>query len=470
MPLVEVVELVPAYRLDPLHFVGIGGAGMSGIAAAYAELGLQVSGSDQSDAPALHQLAELGIRTSVGHEAAQVGEARTVVVSSAVRADNPEVAEAERRGLRIWHRSAALGALMLNRRGIVVSGTHGKTSTSGMVASMLQGLGSDPGYVIGAPLATTGRSSSLGTGPDFVVEADESDGSFLQYPAEVVVVTNVEADHLDNWGSVESYVAGFQQLVTEVPQVVLAESDPQTPMLAQVARSHGATVWTVGESAAADVQLREVIVTANRTSARLVAVDDEGPVELAVPGRYNLHNAAAAYAAGRALGYDGGELRAGLATFRGADRRFQLVGEENGIRIYDDYAHHPTELTALLAAAREQVPTRGRLVVAFQPHLFSRTESFAVEFVHALRGADRVLVCGIYPAREFQEDFPGVTARILQEGLHSQGREADYAESLDDAAAALASWVLPGDVVLTVGAGDITQLGPDLLARLRGRR
>ncbi|MFP5416805.1 MAG: Mur ligase domain-containing protein, partial [Actinomycetes bacterium] len=201
MPLITPVDVVPAAGVGPVHFIAIGGAGMSGIAAAYAALGVRVSGSDRDDSAALRHLADAGVRTHVGHAADQLGDARTVVVSSAIKEDNVELAEARRRGLRVWHRSAALAALMLGRRGVAVTGTHGKTTTSGMVASMLVGVGEDPGYVIGSPLAATGESAALGSGDAFVVEADESDGSFLQYPAPIVVVTNIEADHLDNWGT-----------------------------------------------------------------------------------------------------------------------------------------------------------------------------------------------------------------------------------------------------------------------------
>ncbi|MFV0452232.1 MAG: UDP-N-acetylmuramate--L-alanine ligase [Propioniciclava sp.] len=471
MALITPVELEPADRLGPVHFVAIGGAGMSGVAAAYAALGVEVSGSDREDSAVLRDLAARGVRTHVGHDAAHLGRAGTVVVSSAIGEDNPEVREARRRGLRVWHRSAALGALMVGRTGVAVSGTHGKTTTSGMVATMLAGVGADPGYVIGSPLATTGQSSALGEGP-FVVEADESDGSFLQYPADVVAITNVEADHLDNWGSVAAYERGFLRLVTgrDVASVVLSADDPHTPALAEAAHGRGAQVWTVGESSEADVRLSRWELTPEVTRALLTAPDDEGTLELMVPGRFNLHNAAAAYAVGRALGRAGSELRSALSAFRGTRRRFEYRGSAAGVRVYDDYAHHPTELTALLHAAVDRVPAGGRLVVAFQPHLFSRTRAFVAEFVEALTRADLVVVCGIYPAREHQADFPGVTGHLIVDGLTRRGRTAYDAETLADAVTLLANLVDGTDVVLTVGAGDVTTLGPALLARLGGDR
>ena len=384
MPLVQPVDLVPAAEVGPVHFIAIGGAGMSGIAQAYADLGLEVSGSDRDDSAALRKLAAAGVRTHVGHDAAQLGDARTVVVSSAIKPGNPELDEAHRRGLRVWHRSAALGALMLGRRGVAITGTHGKTTTTGMVATMLTRLGTDPGYVIGSPLATTGESAALGTGEAFVVEADESDGSFLQYPAQVVVITNIEADHLDNWGTPAAYVDGFVRLGSAegVEVVVMTADEPVSREVADTLRGLGRTVVTYGESADADVRLTQLELTPDVTAATLTAADDTGRLALAVPGRYNLHNATAAYAVGRALALPGPALREALGTFTGTHRRFEAKGEVGGVRVFDDYAHHPTEVRATLAAAR----TLGadRVVACFQPHLYSRTRELAREFGAAL--------------------------------------------------------------------------------------
>lgn len=464
MALVKPVDLEPADRIGPVHFIAIGGSGMSGVAAAYAELGVEVSGSDRADSPTLDELNRAGITTYVGHDPQHLGRAATVVISSAIGESNPELAEARQRGLRVWHRSAALAALMVTRRGIAVSGTHGKTTTTGLVATMLTGVGCAPGYVIGSPLAATGRSSALGAGSAFVVEADESDGSLLQYPAEVVVVTNVEADHLDTWGSVEAYEAGFTAFVTRstVRTVVLSADDAHTPALKQAAQAAGAQVWTVGEAPHADVRLTDLTLTPELTRARLIGPDDDGVLALAVPGRHNLHNAAAAYAVGVALGYPGADVRAALGEFTGTHRRFEFKGEARGVRVYDDYAHHPTEVEALLGSTTGH----GRVVVAFQPHLFSRTRAFADAFVEALAVADVVVVCGIYPAREVQEDFPEVTGRLLADPLGARGVATSYAATLSEAVEILATEVREGDVVLTVGAGDVTLLGPQLLERL----
>lgn len=471
MGLVEPVDLVPAAEVGPVHFIAIGGAGMSGIARAYADLGLEVSGSDRDDSVALRKLAEAGVRTHVGHDAAQLGDARTVVVSSAIKPGNAELDEAVRRGLRVWHRSAALGALMIGRRGVAITGTHGKTTTTGMVATMLTRLGVDPGYVIGSPLAATGESAALGTGEPFVVEADESDGSFLQYPAQVVVITNIEADHLDNWGTAEAYVDGFVRLGSaEAVEAVVMNADEDTSRrVAATLRDRGRTVVTFGEAADADVRLVDLELTPQVTAATLRADDGAGRLALRVPGRYNLHNAAAAFAVGRALGLPGPALREALGAFAGTHRRFEAKGEVGGVVVFDDYAHHPTEVEALLRAARPRVVPGGRLVACFQPHLFSRTRDFLAEFAAALALADVVVVCGIFPAREVADDFPGVTASALAHRVRALGGDPLVVEDLADVAPALAELVRPGDLVLTIGAGSITSVGAGLVDLLRER-
>lgn len=469
MPLVSPVPVEPAAEVGGVHFIAIGGAGMSGIASAYAALGVRVTGSDRADSDTLRALAAEGITTFVGHDPAHLGEAATVVVSSAIREDNPELAEARARGLRIWHRSAALAGLMVGRRGVAITGTHGKTTTTGMAASMLVAAGQDPSYVIGSPLATTGRSSHLGTGAAFVIEADESDGSFLQYPASIVVVTNVEADHLDNWGTPEAYFEGFATLATRpgVEVAILDADDAGTRALAARLRAAGQRVVTYGEAADADVRITGLAFDADHARARLEAAGDAGPLELVVPGRFNLHNAAAAYAIGRELGVDGPALRRAAPAFRGTHRRFQRVGEAGGVRVYDDYAHHPTEVRAILTAARPRLGD-GRLVACFQPHLFTRTRDFADEFGEALTLADVVVVLGVYAARE--DPLPGVTGELVAAAVRAHGTPATYVEDVADAAGTLAGLVRPGDLVLTLGAGDVTTVGPALCAAVGEER
>ncbi|MDO5534084.1 MAG: UDP-N-acetylmuramate--L-alanine ligase [Propionibacteriaceae bacterium] len=468
MGLIEPVELVAVDELGPLHFIAIGGAGMSGIARAYAHRGVPVSGSDREDSAALRTLAAAGVRTFVGHDPAQLGEAETVVVSSAIKPGNVELDEAHRRGLRVWHRSAALGALMLGRRGVAITGTHGKTTTTGMVATMLTAVGADPGYVIGSPLAATGQSAALGTGEAFVVEADESDGSYFQYPAEIVVITNIEVDHLDNWGTPQAYVDGFVRLgsAAGVGTVVMSADEPTSREVAATLRERGRTVVTYGEAPDADVRITDIELTPQATAATLEVDGQSGRLALAVPGRFNLHNAAAAFAVGRALGHPDAELRAALGTFVGTHRRFEAKGTAEGVRVFDDYAHHPTEVEALLRAARPRVTASGRLVACFQPHLFSRTRDFLDEFAAALTLADVVVIAGIYPAREEAADFPGVTAEALATRVRARGHDAVVVEELADVAGTLAGLVRPDDLVLTIGAGNITTVGPELLVAL----
>lgn len=445
--LVPAVELVPVDELAPVHFVAVGGAGMSGIAALYAELGLAVSGSDRADSPTLRRLAELGVRTHVGHGADQLADARTVVLSSAIAADNPEYVAARERGLRIWHRSAALAALMQGRDGIAIGGTHGKTTTTGMVAHILTETGRDPGYVVGAPLASTNTSFRLGTGP-FVVEADESDGSFLQYPARVAVVTNIEVDHLDNWGTPEAYVAGFDDFM------------------------HRAEVVVAGaEQALSQIELQGF-------GSRAVLATDQGPVtvELIIPGRHNLANAAAAIAAVGAVGVAPGEAAGALASFTGTARRFTPVGTVDGVAVFDDYAHHPTELRVTLEAARvgvESAGRGGRVIACFQPHLYSRTRDFADEFGVALALADEVVLTDIFGARE--DPMPGITSDLIAEpcrrAMTAEGRAGTVRlVPRGDIAGTVAALAGDGDVVLTLGAGDITAIAPDIVAALRQRQ
>ena len=471
MPLIEPVELAPLDELGAVHFIAIGGAGMSAIAAMYADLGIPVSGSDQSDSATLRDLRARGIRAEVGHDPAHLAQASTVVVSSAVRDSNPELVEARRRGLRVWHRSTALGALMRGRTGVAVTGTHGKTTTSAMIAVLLSECGTDPSYVIGSPLTSSGESSHVGSGPAFVIEADESDGSFLQYPAQIVVVTNIEADHLDNWGTAEAYAEGFATLALQpgVRTVILDADDPGTRALAGRLAGTDRQVVLVGEAADADVRLLRLGYSGAGAHAELQAADDVGPLELAVPGRYNLHNAAIAYAVGRALGVDGPRLRAAAAAFNGTHRRFQRVGTVAGVTIVDDYAHHPTEVVATLTAARVFAGTE-RVVACFQPHLFTRTRDFAAEFGRALALADQVVVLGIYPARE--DPIPGVTGELVAEAVRDVlGPErVHYVESVTDAPAVLDGLVGPADLVVTLGAGDVTGVGPALAARLAERQ
>lgn len=458
--LIPPVDLVPPDRLGPVHFIAAGGAGMSGVAALYAELGVAVSGSDQVASPVLADLAARGVRVHVGHAADQLGEAETVVVSSAIRADNPELVEAQARGARLWHRSAALGALMLGRQGVAVAGTHGKTTTAGMLAHVLTECDQDPGYVIGSPLATSGASFRLGTGP-FVVEADESDGSFRQYPAETAVITNIEADHLDNWRTPAAYREGFREFAATARHVI-ANLDDEGVRRVLGDRDPDDLGWiTFGEQPCARWVIRDAAQNGFRAYARLASQ----PLRLAVPGAFNLANAAAAVLAAQALGIDLDRAAAAVAGFRGTHRRFTLVGSVDGIDVFDDYAHHPTEVSATLNAARAGVADRGgRVIACFQPHLYSRTRDFADQFGEALSAADELVLTDIYGARE--QPMPGITSQLLADACRSHGGSVRLIGDRSVVAGAVARLARPGDVVLTLGAGDITHIAPDIVAAL----
>lgn len=476
--LVTPIHVEPASEIGPVHFIAAGGAGMSGIARLYVELGIKVTGSDQSDSRALRDLERAGATVFVGHDPAQIADdVQTVVISTAVRESNVELMEARRRGLRVWHRSAALAALMLGRTGIAITGTHGKTTTTAMTAVMLSEAGTNPSYVIGGPLVTTGVSSAIGNGDPFVVEADESDGSFLQYPTKVVVITNVEADHLDNWGTPAAYAEGFYQFATQplVETIIIGIDDHGARALAERLIAEGRDVVTYGEADDATVRFFDVQPTATGSVATITDGHDSSRIELQVPGNHNLANAAAAYAVGRAVGLSHESAVEALETFVGTLRRFQLVANTAGVRVYDDYAHHPTEIRAALAAGRrateagnEATGLDGRLIACFQPHLFSRTLDFCDEFGEALTGADIVVVNDIEAIRE--DPIPGVTGQIVVDAALKHGaRDVRFVKDKHELPDALNEIARPGDLVITLGAGDVTLVGPMLATLLEQR-
>ncbi len=477
MTLLTPIDVEPAAQVGPVHFIAAGGSGMSGIARLYAQLGIETTGSDQSDSTALQSLARVGVTVSVGHDVGNLGDAATVVISSAIRESNVELMEARRRGLRVWHRSAALAALMMGKRGVSIAGTHGKTTTTAMIAVMLTEIGADPSYVIGGPLSTTGVSSGAGEGEAFVVEADESDGSFIQYPTEIAVITNVGADHLVNWGTPEAYAEGFATFATgpDVRHVVINVDDPGSRELAEQLRGQVPHLITYGEADDADVRITDVEASGNGVTATLTYAEDSGPITLQVPGNHNLADASAAYAAGRLLGHSHAECIRGLGSYEGTLRRFQLIADTAGIRVFDDYAHHPTEIRAALTAARrateagnETTGLSGRLIACFQPHLYSRTVDFADEFGEVMTLADIAVINDVCGARE--DPIPGVTGELVVDAAHRHGaREVVYVEDKYDLPQALNEMAAPGDLIITLGCGDVTIVGP-LLAPLLAQR
>lgn len=475
--------------LGRVHLVGVGGAGMSAVAALLAARGLAVSGCDAADGPALPGLRAAGVDVAVGHDAAHVATADTLVVSSAVRESNPDLAAARAAGLRVLHRSQALAALMAGRDAVAVAGAHGKTTTSAMIATALLAAGRDPAFAIGGVVLApggvpgagpaAGPAAELTTGPGgardgggpFVAEADESDGSFLNYAPLVAVVTNVEPDHLDHWGTREAFEDAFVAFARRVRHgglLVACADDPGAARLVERVReplaAAGVAVATYGRAAGADVLVGPTSPAPDGTwCTDLTDADGTATVALAVPGEHNALDAAAAWAALRRLGLTPGEAAAGLAAFRGTGRRFEDRGSAGGIRVVDDYAHHPTEVAALLRAARAVVGD-GRLVVLFQPHLYSRTRAFADEFAAALSAADEVVVTDVYAARE--DPDPAVTGALIADRMGEKGRFVADRLAAARAAAALAR---PGDLLLTVGAGDVTALAPVVLDELAQR-
>jgi UDP-N-acetylmuramate--alanine ligase len=465
MSLVTPVEVVTADRLGRVHFVGIGGAGMSGIARIMLGRGIPVSGSDAKDSDLLADLRELGATTHVGHAAEHVGDASTVVVSTAIRETNPELAAARERGLLVLHRAAALASLMDGRRSVAVAGTHGKTTTTSMLTVALQHAGADPSYCIGGQLVTTGLGAADGSGDLFVAEADESDGSFLMFAPKAAIVTNVEADHLDNYANFEKVKETFARFVERIEQgglLVVCADDPVARALGEDGARRGLTVRTYGE--AEDADYRTAGFTPRGLGSRFTV--GERSLELSVPGRHNALNATAAYATAVELGVSAGAVAEGLAGFTGARRRLEPKGEVAGIKVFDSYAHHPTELAADLRATRDYVGELGggRIVAVFQPHLFSRTKFFAAEFGAALGLADEVVVMDVFPARE--DPIPGVTGELVAKAV-PHGR-VTYEADGNMVAGRVAAIAAPGDVIITMGAGDVTTLGPKILGLLGG--
>lgn len=459
---------VPAEKLGRVHFVGIGGAGMSGIARILLARGVPVSGSDAKDSGVLAGLRALGAEVHVGHAAANVGLAETVVVSTAIRENNPEVVEARERALPILPRAAALASVMAGRRAIAVAGTHGKTTTTSMITVALQHCGADPSFAIGGNLNESGANAHDGSGDIFVAEADESDASFLAYDPEVAIVTNVEADHLDFYGTAEAYVAAFDQFVDCVTGfLVVCADDPGSRALGQRAAARGVVVHTFGESRDADVRVTALDIAGPGASFELVARGRrQERIQLQLPGRHNALNAAAAFTAALGMGFPAGDVLDGLAGYTGTRRRFELKGVAGGVRVYDEYSHHPTEVAAALAAARG-VAGSGRVVVVFQPHLFSRTRIFASEFGAALGRADEVIVMDVYAAREDPE--PGVTGALVAANVPLPPSQVVFEQSWSAVPELAASRAEPGDILLTVGAGDVTLIGPEVLDVLAAR-
>jgi len=442
-----------------IHLVGVGGAGMSAIASVLAAMGHRVTGSDLKSSPTTQRLAAAGVEVSIGHRADHVGAADLVTISTAIAATNPEVLEAHRRGIRVLSRAEATAAVAACRRCVAVSGTHGKTTTTSMLALILVEAGLRPSFLIGGDINEIGTNAVWDTGAWLVIEADESDGTFLALDPEVAVVTNVEPDHLDFYGGFDQLVAAFDRFCTGRPGGVVAGADDA--VAAELGRAHGADL--VGTAADATFRIGDLRQGRQGVSFDLSTEAGRlGTISIPVTGANIARNAAVATVAALRVGAGFDDAVRAFARFAGVARRFELRGEAGGVRFVDDYAHLPTEVRAVLDAARQTGP--GRLVVAFQPHRYSRIGALGEQFADAFSAADVVVVTDIFAAGE--EPRPGVTGRIVADAVLARHPDLDvsYVPGRDELRRHLAALLRPGDLCLTLGAGDLTSLPDELLA------
>jgi UDP-N-acetylmuramate--alanine ligase len=464
-------------EIGAVHFVGIGGIGMSGIAEVLANLGYRVRGSDIADSYNVQRLRDKGVAVAIGHDAANLDDAAVVVVSSAIRRDNPELVEARARGLPVVRRAEMLAELMRLKSAIAVGGTHGKTTTTSMIAALLDAGNLDPTVINGGIINSYGTNARIGAGDWMVVESDESDGTFVKLPADIVVVTNIDPEHLDHYGSFDRLRGAFHAFVENVPFygfAVLCLDHPEVQALN--ARIEDRRTVTYGSNPQAEVRFRDLRFENGRSRFSIdrrdrITGESETIEDLAIsmPGEHNVSNATAAIALARAIGVSAEDIRKGLASFGGVKRRFTHTGTWNGVEIYDDYGHHPVEIAAVLRAARSA--SAGRIVAVMQPHRYSRLKNLFAEFCTCFNEADTVIVAEVYAAGESPID--GASRDALVEGLlaggHRDARALDGEEALP---ALVASVVQPGDMVVCLGAGSITKWAnalPGTLAELYGK-
>lgn len=449
-------------KIQHIHFVGIGGIGMSGIAEVLVNLGYQVTGSDLRDSPTTQRLATLGVTVTIGHDARCMEQAQVVVISSAVKGNNPEVMAARAAKIPVIPRGEMLAELMRMKYGIAIAGSHGKTTTTSMVAQVLSQGGIDPTIVIGGKLGAIGSNAKLGKGPFLVAEADESDGSFLLLSPTIGVITNVDREHLDHYKDLGEIMDAFVLFGNKVPfygSVFVCMDDPNVVALRpRLTRQ----VRTYGTHPQVDIRAMDIRMEGWRAHFKVRAFGaDLGEFSLGVPGHHMVLNALATIGVALELGVEREVIRATLASFTGADRRFQKRGERHGVLVVDDYGHHPTEIAATLKAARQGFPDR-RIVAAFQPHRFTRTQALLEEFGQAFFDADKVLVTDIYAAGE--PPIPGLSGRSVVEAILAHGqRDAVYVPRVEDLPRVLSECTAAGDLVMTLGAGSITAAGAAFL-------
>jgi UDP-N-acetylmuramate--alanine ligase len=444
------------------HFIGIGGSGMSGLARMFLDAGIRVSGSDRSDSDNLRALAAAGATVHVGHDAAHLGDADTVIHTGAIWPENPEFVTAKQRGLHVIHRSQALFWLIGGRRLVSIAGAHGKTSSTGMLVTALQELGADPNFVNGGVIEQLGVSSSSGTDELFVIEADESDGTFLLYDTSIALITNVDPDHLDFFGSEDAFYDAFVRFGDEAGEAVVISSDDAGAQRVHAALSHRRII-TFGRAADADLRVDDIDTTGG-VSATLVHAGESVRMQLAVPGAHNAINAAGIVAVLITLGYGLAGAAHAVEGFAGTVRRLELHGEARGVRVYDDYSHHPTEVRAALEAMRG-IAGSGRLIAIQQPHTYSRTQHMYREFAAVLEElADHTVMLDVYGARE--DPVPGVTGELVS-GAFADPAKVHYVPDWQAASDYTAQVARDGDVVVTLGCGDVYRIIPDVLDSLR---
>jgi UDP-N-acetylmuramate--alanine ligase len=438
-----------------IHFIGIGGSGMSGLARIALADGIVVSGSDAKDSTVLTALAALGATIFRSHEAAHVDGADVVIYSTAILANNPEIARALERSIPIMTRASALALLMHGLTSVAVAGTHGKTTTSSMATVAFQACGADPSFAIGGTLSASGSNAHRGSGDYFIAEADESDGSFIAYHPHAAIITNIEHDHVDFFATADEVTQVFENFAKTIPEsgyLIYCNDDPGSRALGEKV-SH-CTTYSYGTEASSDLKLDQIELTATGSRGRAIWKGTVvGFIELTVPGKHNLLNAAGTLALAMALGLNAAAFLGGLASFRGAGRRFELKATINGIRIIDDYGHHPTEITVTLEAARRYADA-GRVLVIFQPHRYTRTQAFLEKFAESLDHADDVTLLEIYAASE--KPIPGVSSELIAEKMN----HGIFLPNFVDASERIIALAQPGDVILTLGAGDVNSLAP----------
>lgn len=451
------LSLIKSLSGRRIHFIGIGGSGMSGLARIALADGIEVSGSDSKESTVLTALTALGARIFHSHSAENLDGVDIVIYSTAIAATNPEMRAAVERGIPTLPRAKALALLMQGNSSIAVAGTHGKTTTSSMATVALQSCGADPSFAIGGTLTAAGANAHRGSGKFFIAEADESDGSFVEYHPHAAIITNIEHDHVDFFATPEDVTEAFQDFVQTIPDdgiLIYCADDAGSRILGE-STDHCAT-FSYGTRAGSNLTIDQIELSAQGSRARILWNSTVvGSLELSVPGHHNLLNAAGTVALGIALGLNPTQLINGLKSFRGAGRRFELKASIHGVRIVDDYGHHPTEIRVTLEAARRYADT-GRVLVLFQPHRYSRTQAFLTDFASALENADDVTLLEIYAAGE--QPIPGVSSSEIIELMSGKKESAHFIPNFEKATEHVIDLAVPGDVILTLGAGDVNSL------------